>query len=410
MAIPNEILNINNYHAIVYTYKTVGISKLYEHYIADEELKLLKEDGVELCVIQTCNRVEAYLYSTQEELERFLKRLDNAHKKPISNEAIILHGRDAIKHLFEVSSGIDSLAIGEYEILGQIRDSLGKCKKLNLSGQALDFLFNEALKVGREVRLKTQISRGKTGVYALAIDYAVKRFGSLKGVKIAIVGAGEIGSKLALMLKNEGADDVTIFNRTYEKALNLANKYGFKAKVLNFDEVNEYDLVFVAIYYDKKVKLEKPKLVIDLSVPQIVEGNNTITLEDLKALSNLVVEKKREEINKVNDLILSSLEKFEKDVESFNVNRIISRVMSRVERILEEEIDEAYKELTKQSTDEDYIKEVLHKMGNSLIKKIFSPLFNEIRRNRNNYEYLDYIVKVFGDGELSDLKAKETKE
>jgi len=229
-------------------------------------------------------------------------------------------------------------------------------------------------------------------------------------VKIAIVGAGEIGSKLALMLKNEGADDVTIFNRTYEKALNLANKYGFKAKVLNFDEVNEYDLVFVVIYYDKKVKLEKPKLVIDLSVPQIVEGNNTITLEDLKALSNLVVEKKREEINKVNDLILSSLEKFEKDVESFNVNRIISRVMSRVERILEEEIDEAYKELTKQSTDEDYIKEVLHKMGNSLIKKIFSPLFNEIRRNRNNYEYLDYIVKVFGDGELSDLKAKETKE
>jgi glutamyl-tRNA reductase (EC 1.2.1.70) len=254
-------IKLDNYYALIYTYKTVGLDKLYEHYIRDEELKALKfSDDIEICVLQTCNRVEAYLYlHNSEDLKNFLERLDSFHKEKITKDATILQGRAVAKHLFEVASGIDSLAVGEYEILGQIKETSEKCKKLKLIDDALDLLFTSAVKIGRRVRSETNISKGKTGVYSLAVDYVIRQFKDIKNLKVAIVGAGEIGSKLVHMLRDSGITDVTIFNRTLSRAYDVASKFGYKAMELNFDEVSKFDVVFVAIYYPQKGQAKRTK-------------------------------------------------------------------------------------------------------------------------------------------------------
>ena len=404
-----ELIDINNYASIVYTYKTVGVSKLYEHYIKDQELEVLKGliDG-EITVVQTCNRAETYLYLyNKDELPKFLEKIDEIHGKPISNNAIILKGENAVRHLFEVASGLDSLAIGEYEILRQLKESIEKSKKLGLSGEKLDFLFKSAIRVGRRVRNETDISKGKTGVYALAIDYAKNKIGSLSTSQIAIVGAGEIGRKLALMLYNEGATNVTIFDRTYEKAEEIAKKYGFNAEKLDFDKVNTKDIVFVAIYYDKKIRLSNPKLVIDLSVPKVIEGENVITLEDLREISEKILEAKKASFRKAEEIITIELENFKNEIIKYNQNRLISSFMRKIENIREHEVERAYEEILKHIDDKEEIKSILDKMTNSMLKKIFSPVFENIRKNEDVANYINQIFEILDNGNISNSKTKE---
>lgn len=407
-----DYISIDNYVAIVYTYKTIGVSKLYEHYLREQDLLLLKNviNG-EISVVQTCNRAETYLYFyNKDEIHKFFEKLNEIHQKDIIREANILRGDEAVKHLFEVASGLDSLAVGEYEILRQIRESIEKSKKLGLSNEKLGFLFENAIKVGRKVRQHTEISKGKTGVYALAIDYAKHTFNNdLDNVNIAIVGAGEIGNKLALMLKNEGAKNVVIFNRTYERALEIADKYGFKAEPLDFEKINTFDIVFVAIYYDKKITLPKPRLVIDLSLPSIVTGSNVITLENLKLLSEKILESKKISIEKAEELIQKEVENFKNEIIIYNQNRLISKFMKRIEEIRENEIERAYTEIIKHLDDKEEIKNIMDKMTNSMLKKIFSPLFENIRRNEDMANYISNIIEILSNGNISNFKTEETK-
>jgi len=405
-------IKLDNYYALIYTYKTVGLDKLYEHYIRDEELKALKSsDDIEICVLQTCNRVEAYLYlHNSEDLKNFLERLDSFHKEKITKDATILQGRAVAKHLFEVASGIDSLAVGEYEILGQIKETSEKCKKLKLIDDALDLLFTSAVKIGRRVRSETNISKGKTGVYSLAVDYVIRQFKDIKDLKVAIVGAGEIGSKLAHMLRDSGITDVTIFNRTLSRAYDVASKFGYKAMELNFDEVSKFDVVFVAIYYPQKVKLNGPKLVVDLSLPAIVEGDNIVTLETLKSLSAQIMERKMGEIEKAKKIIEAELDKFNREIETYNLNRLISIFMSKIEEIRREEIKEAMNVLAKKEHPEmNEISEILDKMSSSLLKKVLSPVLEDIRKTPNRMDYLNYLIEVLGNGNVSDSKTEKTK-
>jgi len=406
-----EFIDINNYASIIYTYKTIGISKLYEHYVKDQELESFKGliDG-EIAILQTCNRAETYLYlNDREELSKFLEKLNEVHGKSISNDALILKGENAVKHLFEVASGLDSLAIGEYEILRQLKESIEKSKKLGLSNEKLGFLFENAIKVGRKIRKETEISKGKTGVYALAIDYVKHKVGTLTTPQIAIVGAGEIGSKLALMLHNEGAKNVTIFNRTYERAEEIARKYGYKAEKLDFDKINSKDIVFMAIYYDKKIKLPNPKIVIDLSIPRIVQGENVITLDDLKALSEKVLETKKISLKKAEELIPKEIENFKNEIIKYNQNRLISSFMKKIEYIREQEIERAYEEILKHIDDKEEIKIILNKMSNSMLKKIFSPVFESIRKNEDMANYINQAFEILNNGNISNSKTKENE-
>ncbi|MEM3925075.1 MAG: glutamyl-tRNA reductase, partial [Metallosphaera sp.] len=330
------------------------------------------------------------------------------HNREISSDATILRGKEAITHLFEVASGIDSLSVGEYEILKQIKDSMKEATKLGLASKHMRCLLERSLKVGRKVRLETGISKGKVGVYSLAVEYAKRLLGDISDKKIAIVGAGEIGTKLALILHNEGVKDVTIFNRTNERGRNVAIKYGYSFLPLDFSKLSNYDLVFSAIFYPEKVRAPERSVVIDLGSPSIFEGKNVYTLRDLEAVSQAKLEERRKEIDSAKGIIENGLREFENDCLDIIYDNFVSSFMSKVEQIRESEVTRALRVL---ETEDPKTKEVLDAMTRSMIKKIFSPMFENLRRavESNEVNHINLAVSLFSYGGISEDKAKEVK-
>ena len=401
---------IDSYSAIVYTHKTVGVEKLASHYLGWNEIKELSKyyDG-EMAVLQTCNRIEIYLFSrNKSSVNEILHYLNEVHNKVISTDATILRGEEAIKHLFEVASGIDSLSVGEYEILKQIKDTMMDSIKLGIGSRYIRALLERSLKVGRRVRLETGISRGKVGVYSLAVEFAKSRFGDILGKKIAILGAGEIGGKLALILHNEGATDVTIFNRTFERGRNLAIKYGYSYFPLDFSRLHNYDIIFSAIFYPEKVKAPEGTVVIDLGSPPVFEGSNVYTLKDLEELSKATLEERQREIERAESIIREGLEEFRKDCLNLVYDNFVSSFMSRVEETRKEEVERALKVL---GDDSEETREVLEAMTRSMIKKIFSPMFQNLRRavENNEINYINLATSLLTHGGISQDKTKEIK-
>ncbi len=397
------------YYALIYTYKTIGLENLSSHYLRESEIKSLASHfNGEMVLLQTCNRIELYLYTKSENnITSLLEYLDKIHGKNISTDALLLTGAEAAKHLFEVASGIDSLSIGEYEILSQIKLAVANSNKLKISGKYLNTLFERAIKIGRRVRTSTNISRGKVGIYSLAIELVKSKFENLCNKKIAIIGAGDIGKKLAFMLYKENVKNVTILNRTLEKAKEIAEKYGFKYDNLNFSLINNYDIVFVAIFYPGKINVEGENTIIDLSSPTVFQGKNVITMEKLQELSKEYLTQRMKEISYSRQIINKGVEEFIKDYENIRYNEIVSNIMSRMEEIREMEISKAVRKIN-----DNNAQEILDAMTKSMIKRMFSPLLDKIRIALENGDtnYINYILELFNNGKLPDIKTEEIKE
>ncbi|AEE93511.1 glutamyl-tRNA reductase [Acidianus hospitalis W1] len=405
MSILNEIEN--RYFAIIYTYKTIGFDNLSSHYLRENEISLIHNIvGSQMAIIQTCNRIEIYLYSEDSDTTtKLLNFLDQVHGKKISIDATILTGSKAIEHLFEVASGIDSMAIGEYEILSQVRLSLENAKKLHMIGKELEILFERAIKVGRRVRQQTNISKGKVGLYSIAIELAKTRV-DLKTSNIAVIGAGQIGSRLISMLNSEGAKNVTILNRTVEKAKELAEKYGYSYLSLDFSKLDGFDVIFSAIFYPRVIRIDN-KFIIDLSSPPIFQGNEVYTLKNLQQISEEIRKKRLSELSKAKDIIEEGIRDFILDYENLKYDMIVSQIMKNIEEIRQNEVKRALKELNG-----DNAEEVLNAMTKSMVKKMFYPLLSKIKEAVRNNEtnYINLILELFNNGKLSDSKTKEIEE
>ncbi len=411
---------IEKYCGIIFSYKTVGMSNLHFYYFRESEIKTLsKIVSSELVILQTCNRVEIYLYSEKAKdlVNNLIEYLNKVHNKPIGNEGLVLCGREVIKHLFQVASGIDSISIGEYEILSQLKSTIEMFEKLGISGKYLRILFERAIKVGREVREKTKISKGKVGIYSLAVEESKKRIGNLDGKKVGVIGAGEMGKKIVRILYNERVNDVTILNRTLEKAKTLASKYGYKYDNFALDKVFNFDAVFVAIennFGNKIVQNNSNTLIVDISVPPLFYGNNVITIEDLEKASHENLKMREEEINKINEIINERVNQFIYDYKKEIYSEFISKIMRRVEDIRRTEVNRAYKELQNIGINNEEVLEILNLMTNSMLKKVFQPLFDNVRtiifNDEESINYINFLIDIFKDGNFSGDKTKKTEE
>jgi glutamyl-tRNA reductase len=415
MNIVNEI-NLR-YYAVTFNYKNIDISRLHIYYLNDEEIIKLKNFiNNEMAVLQTCNRVEIYGYSNsnydvRNVTNKLLNYLDSIHPYPISNKAKVLIGTDAIKHLFRVASGLESLSIGEYEILSQVKQSVERAIKTGIAGKYLRMLFERAIKTGKQVRNLTEISKGKVGTYSLAIELAEKELGNLENYKIAVIGAGEIASKLVFMLKNK-VKDVVIINRTLNKAREIAEKFGYKYDILDFNKLYKYDIIFSAINNKDNMRyyFSEPKLIIDLSVPPVFYGDNVITLEGLRTLALINLKKRENEIKRAEEIIEENINRFLIDYENSIVNEIISTVMGRVEQIRVNEIERALKKIMKANSIEE-IKEILDLMSKSMIKKMFEPVYSNIREmvKKGEFKNINLILEIYSNDTISDIKTQKIK-
>ena len=200
-------------------------------------------EGVEECLyLQTCNRIEIYLVAEAENAvalaKDFLAKRAGEHIEEVLKAIETSVDNDAVNHLLRVTSGMESMVIGEDQILNQVWDAYLEADNAKTIGPILKHLFNRAMTVGRRVRNETGINKGAVSIGSAAVELAVTLLGSLENKKILVMGAGEIGTLVAKALARRCLSPIFIANRTYDRAVKLAEELSGKAVKFNqFEEV-----------------------------------------------------------------------------------------------------------------------------------------------------------------------------
>ncbi|MBP7948295.1 MAG: glutamyl-tRNA reductase [Verrucomicrobiales bacterium] len=283
--------------------------------LGDAALHIAALPGIsEAVVVSTCNRMEIYAgLATQgsaplvrQEIEQWLRerfQLD----RDLSSEVFFHHSSvDAVRHLFAVAGGLDSMVLGETEIFGQVKEAYHAALAAGATRRNLNKLFQEAFRVGKAVRNTTDIQRGATSIGAVAVELAEKLFGDLTGCRVMLLGAGEISRRTAQSLQSRGARGIIVSNRNYDRAVEMAQDMGGQA--LHFDgwqnQVPDVDILIGSTAaphpivrtedIEPAMRLRRggrPLFIIDIAVPRDVEAAvndlENVYLFDIDALEQI---------------------------------------------------------------------------------------------------------------------------
>ena len=295
--------------------------------LAETAAHLARADGVtEAVIVSTCNRVEFYVAAEESArgfnslAEWMASRADGA----VDGGFFQYHSPESIRHLFRVVSGLESMVLGETEILGQVKKAYQAAQTGGATSRNLNKLFQRAFNVAKEVRTNTNITRGSVSVGSVAVDLAEKIFGKLKTCKVMILGAGEMSELTAGALQARGVETIFVANRSYDRAAALAQKMGGKA--LHFDDwerdFREVDILIGSTaaphYVLTKEKLapfmrqrpDRPLFCIDLAVPRDIEptvndleGVYLFDIDSLQAEADRSMASRRQELTVCEGLI-----------------------------------------------------------------------------------------------------------
>ncbi|AAB89281.1 MULTISPECIES: glutamyl-tRNA reductase [Archaeoglobus] len=386
----------------------------------------------EYAYIFTCNRFEIYLVG--ENLKSCLQ--DIAEELGITGKAEIFVGESCLRHLLRVASGIESMIVGEEQILGQVRQCFNLCREGGQAGEVLERVFGKAVQVGRRVRRETAISKGSVSIGSAAVEVAERVLGTLKGKKALLVGAGEMGTLVAKAIAGKEVEAVLIANRTYEKAEELAKRIGGVA--VKFDKLVDYlkvcDVVISATSAPHAVitrgdveramrERSQKLLIIDIALPRDVDesvaqldGVELLTIDDLRRISEENLARRREEIAKVEGIIEEELEQLKLLLKDISARDAIAAMYSLAERFVGEEVEELYAKLNARYGVSEDVKEILNDFANSLIKKFLREPTVRLREaaRKDEFHVIESIKYVFGDGngrvsEGKDAKVEEGK-
>jgi glutamyl-tRNA reductase len=289
-------------------------------------LQLLRESGLvdEAVILSTCNRVEFYIVTRLEpkqafiELTHFLKRCHD-YNDPLTDELYQLAEPDSVEHLFKVACGLDSMVLGETEILGQLKSAYDLALQHGHTGARLNKTFQRAFHVSKHIRTTTNIQRGATSVASVAVELAEKIFNSLDHRQVMVIGAGDTSEKAARALLSRGAKSILVSNRSHERAEALAAELGGRA--IRFEdwaeEFRDIDIVISSTsaphYVLDRAKLEPimvrrgnaPLLLIDIAVPRDIDPEINLldnvylyNVDDLQAIADDYLQRRREELVK----------------------------------------------------------------------------------------------------------------
>lgn len=292
--------------------------------------------GVEECaIVSTCNRVEIYIWGDDDAGERLRRAMNAPHALGgghFDEHLYLQSGEDAARHLFQVAGGLDSLVLGESEILGQVKTAIQHAREGGSAGRHLDELFRRAIACGKRARSETGISRGAQSVGAAAVELARQIFGSLSGQTVLILGAGKMSARVAQCLVSSGARRVLVANRTFDRAQELAQTWsddGLNTSAVKWDEFPRYlgeaDIVIASTrapgYVVAPAQLapamkgrRRPLLLVDIAVPRDIDPAcsrfDDAFCFDIDDLQNVVIQgaqSRRGEVASVEAIIAQEL-------------------------------------------------------------------------------------------------------
>ncbi|MBI2915210.1 MAG: glutamyl-tRNA reductase [Firmicutes bacterium] len=404
-----------------------GPETLLRHLEALSTRPLLREAAI-LC---TCNRTEVYAVTsdpeqTVTELSLFLEEAA-AGKKPsrrLSESFYRYRDLQVAQHLFQVAAGIDSMLVGEPQILGQVRDSYDNALKAGTAGAFLSQLMRRGIEVGKRVRSETGIGEGAASISYAAVELSRKIFGELHGKKVLLVGAGEMAELAAKTLASHGARTVFVANRTYDRAVQLAQ--GFDGVAVRFSEIQGYlgraDIVISSTaaphpIIDRKMVREamharkgRPLFLIDIAVPRDVEpavhrleGVYLYNIDDLKSVVAANIEQRSKELGNVESIVAEELSKFAAWMREQETAPVIAAFRRRAEEVRERELLRTLRRL--KGLSEDEVRR-LEAMTRAIVNKILHSPTAGLRESAhigNGRMHLDAVARLFGIEALEEL-------
>jgi len=334
----------------------------------------LKRRGIveEAVVVSTCNRSELYGVpgdandSVTDAMEDFLTAFHRIPRTELEGRTYRWMGTDAIRHLFRVASGLDSMLLGEAEILGQIRTAYGRALEHGATGPILNRAFQGALEVGKRVRAETEVGARPMSVSLAGVKLAERVFGSLKGRSALILGAGEVAEQVVEHLRNRGIESLRVVNRSFERAKNLAERMGGEA--ITWDSLEKAlatpDIIVTSVgevgevlTREKLVRAieardGRPIFVVDLGVPRNVApdaaGLYNLYLYNIDDLGEIVEQNRRareSEIPRAEAIISEHVAKFEAWRTALESSSVVDDLRGRFrkerELLLREHLDAA---------------------------------------------------------------------
>jgi len=333
----------------------------------DLSLRPYVSEGV---VLSTCNRTEVYILAERfhgafQDVRDFLSQISFVAPEVLNDHLYTFYDDQAIEHLFRVSAGIDSAVLGETEILGQIKRAWKAAQNHGCVGMSLNSIFRAAVAVGKRVRTETSISRSIASVSQAAIVMAQERLESLDGKHVLLVGAGEMGSGMALTLANHDTASITVMSRTEATATDIASRIG--AQVRSIDELEEalqmcdvaftstaspgmvIDADMVAPVLDQRTD---DLLILDVAMPRDVDarvgtlaGVELCDLDAIGAFVALGLESRAGEVEQANQIIAEEMVRHLSEVGKQSVAPLITSFRAHVDTLRSAEITRQAKKL-----------------------------------------------------------------
>lgn len=380
----------------------------------------LKSKGIQgAVVVSTCNRTEIYFeYENNNDHLAFDLCEDTMFKHREVDNSVKRHfyrkyHSEAVRHLFNVVSGLDSMAFGEYQIVGQIKDAFCYSVKHKLSSPILVRLFNNAFKASKRVRTGTALNKGAVSISYAAVEVARKRFENFTSLNVLLLGAGETGELTLQSLIKKGCTNFKIVNRTYEKAVDLAKKYnGSAVEIENLGQLLETsDLVICSTASKKplildsmvedamKARNNKPIFFIDLSVPRNVSYSvsciENATVFDIDSLNGVIEENlvlRKGELNKAEHIINELVTDFIKWHNCRSLSPLFQNISTSIHEVNKSELES----FIRNSSDKDYIK--ASEYGEVITNKIIRLMIRNVKSitdNGQKQEYISIVNRLF---------------
>lgn len=390
--------------------------------LAEPLKKLLNGYGAnEAVILSTCNRVEVLAITPDMErgIWQLKKFLADYHDIPSSklDEHLYSHsGEDAVKHLLRVAAGLDSMVMGEPQILGQVKDSYGYAVEHGSAGVIINKLYHKVFQVSKRIRTETKIGESAVSISFAAVELARKIFGDLTGKTVMLLGAGEMAELAARHLQSNGVRDIIVANRTYEKAVEMVK--GFSGTAIMFREFQHFlknvDIVIASTgatnYLIKPEQINevmrerkyKPMFFIDISVPRnidpLVNNIENAFVYDVDALQDVVVANLKErsiEAEAAEKIIDEEIEKFYRWIKSLDVVPTIIALRQSCDAIRKTELEKAFVMLSGLGDKE---RKILDSMTTAIVNKILHHPVTHLKKEANKIEgdlYVDTVRKLF---------------
>ncbi len=351
------------------------------------------ENVSEAVVVSTCNRTEAYVVAERfhaafGEVRDFFCTLSGAAPAELSDHLYVHYDDDAARHLFRVTSGLDSAVLGEHEILGQVRTAWDAARTEGTAGTVLNQLFRHGISAGKRARTETDISRGTASISHAAVSMAKNHLGTLEGSRVLVVGAGEMAEGMIVALAAAGPAAVQVANRTPSHAEALAARVGgHQLPLANLeDALVEVDLLLTSTGATSVIvdhasvgavierRAGRPLLIVDIAVPRDVDpavarlaGVTLLDMDDLSRFADTGHVRRQAEVAAVESILVDETERFSADRSAREMAPLIESLRGQAEAVRRAEIERAL--AAHPDLDED-AREALERATAALVNKL----------------------------------------